>query len=40
MPGAIDPLDLMLAPCFEDDTDQRLVDDCGRAAALGDENFC
>ena len=40
MPGAIDQFDLMLAPCFEDDTNQRLVDDCGRSAALGYQNFC
>ncbi len=37
--GAIDPLHLPEFARFQNRPDQRLVDDGGRAAALGDENL-
>ena len=36
---AVDALDAAEAPRFEHHADQRLVDDGGRAAALGDEDL-
>jgi hypothetical protein len=37
--GAVHALDALVAACFEHHADQALVDDCGGAATLGDEDL-